>query len=668
MLTLLKNKTTQYKKYIFSLKFVCYLIIFLLTSIFCQTQVIAQKPSKQALNITTQNNLPFFEVNKNAAKDFSRKAPFLGEETPLLAIPKGTPLSNVSFFGIDTSSNVVVAADTNGDRVPDINDIFISSDDPANEITTSLAIGKSSGNIYLGVVATDGAEKQNGQIIITNNAKQDFQATKQSSFSIGKGTAMGLTVINSPKGDILIVAKLFFSNDLFDINTQDNYTITAYLPAENGIPDGRNKITILDAGSIINNQPINFGFGALAVDSKGNLYANVASKFSFAGLTQLTGAILVFTDTNNDSVPDKPNIFVSPTMTDTNPITASSVVPAKDPKGEEQFFVYGINDVFLKSSQIVVYSDNDKDLKTDSPAKIFYTSPSDLQGILGSFGKGSSALTTSRLDYSEGQALFAFNSFDPSGNKIIEAGVASLKDNGTGLPGLPQKIFFAPKTSDNVSTITFVVGVPGSTDKVAPVIKLNNIVSGQKVNGGDPFTLSFNASDNIGVVSINIFLSIDGETFNPVTLGLQGATNSFRFTLPNVATNKAVIRVQALDAAGNIGVIMSESFTIETDILNPTVVVTSPKNKDKLKGGTTFTIMFTSSDNRSVVSHDFQISPDNGENFITFAQGLPGNIQSLTITVPNMKIKQAIVKVIAKDAAGNFGEGLSGVFKIKPSK
>lgn len=668
LLKVLRN--TSWLSYKLTLRVSSFLVVFFLVVLFYQPEILAQEIEiKKPIKITTKTALPKFMVDKNRVLDYSHQV--LSAEREILeplAIPAGTPLSNVSFFGIDTNSSVVVAADTNGDRVPDVNDTFISSDDPTNELTSAMAISKKSGKIYLGVISADGANKQNGQIIVTDNAKQDFRGAKQSSFSIGKGTPIGLTVVNSPKGDILVVASLFFAENLFDITPQDSYTITAYLPSQNGVPDGKNKVTILANNSTLNNQLINFGFGGLATDIKGNLYANVASKFKFANTTQLIGAILVFTDSNNDSVPDKSAIFVASTRTDSTPTTASSIVPVTNSKGETQFFVYGVNDVFFKASQVVVYSDVNSDLKADETPSIFYSASAEFQGTIGDFGKGTSALTISRLDYSNGQALFAFSSFDSSGNKIIDAGVGLLKDNGTGVSGPAKKIFSAPKTDQNLSGITFVVGVPGNNDKVAPTIKINNLTEGQRLSSSSSFTLSFNASDDTGVVSINILLATNGETFNSLALGLQGTATSFQFVVPNTATTSAVIRIQALDSGGNVGVATSSPFTIETDVINPTVVVTSPKNKDKLKGNSMFTITFTSTDNRGVVSHEFQFSPDNGNNFITFAQGLPGNIQSLTIPLPNMKINQALIKVIARDAAGNAGEGLSGTFKIKPSK
>ncbi len=662
----LSKKLTNNKKYIASFFDIKYFFLLLILILCYQSQVFAN-PSKHRTKITTKSPLPTFVLDPARAIKTSPNKKLLNQINPA-AIPAGTPLSNVSFFGIDTSSSVIVSADINSDRVPDVSDTFISSDDPTNEVTTAMAISKKSGNIYIGVVAADGPNKQMGQILITDNSKQDFRGVKQSSFSIGKGTPIGITTINSPKGDIVVVASLFFAQDLFDVTDQDSYTITAYLPNDNGIVDGKNKITILAANSQLNNRPINFGFGALATDSKGNLYANVASKFLFGNVLQLTGAIMVFTDSNNDLIPDKPSIFALPTQTDSNPTTASSIVPIVNAKGDKQFFVYGINDVLNKPAQIVVYSDLDNDLKADSTTSLFYTASPQFQGIVGSFGTGTSAITTSRLDYADGEALFSFASLDSTGNKVTDAGVAILRDNGTGTIGAPTKFFSAPKTDQVVSNITFVVGVPGSNDKTAPTVKILSPTTGDKLPSNSSFTITFSSSDDTGVVSHNILLSVDGTTFNPLATGLAGNVTSFKFTVPNMASTSAAIRVQALDAAGNIGSATVDKLIIETDTIAPTVIVTSPKDGDKLKGNTMFTITYKSSDDRGVVSHEFLFSPDNGKNFVSFAQGIPGNVQSITIPVPNMKIKQGLIKIIARDAAGNQGEGFSGVFKIKPSK
>ena len=76
---------------------------------------------------------------------------------------------------------------------------------------------------------------------------------------------------------------------------------------------------------------------------------------------------------------------------------------------------------------------------------------------------------------------------------------------------------------------------------------------------------------------------------------------------------------------------------------------------------------FTSSDDTGIASHEIQLSRDGGATFTTLSTGIAGNVQSFQVTIPNEKIKKAVIKVIARDAAGNSGEGVSGIFKVKKS-
>lgn len=625
--------------------------------------LLANPPAKQQGKVRIQAKLPWYTVDRAHVNNQPKHNDIaISPET----IPVGTNLSSVSFFGIDLNASVTVAADTSGDRLPDTTDTFISSDDPQNETTTALAISKKTGKFYLGVVATNGPNKQMGSLIIANNPQNNFQGVKQGGFSLGKGTPMGMVVVDSPKGDILIVASLFFNQSLFDVDSNDRYTITAYLPGANGVPDGSNSIMIIGPNSTINNNLINFGFGGLALDSKGTLYANVAAKVKQGSLTLLTGAIMAFTDSNNDGVPDKPSIFASPSSADPNPITASSLVFIDNPSS---LMAYGINDVMSQPTQIVIYADTNKDLQADGLPTIFYTSPPAFQGSISFFGSGSSAAEVTHLDYLDGQAFFAFTAFDSTGNNIIDAGVALARDDGTGKSAPATRIFPAPQIGGDLSGITFIVGVPSSGDREAPIVTISQPTSGQIFKGGTMANVTFTSSDNVGVVMHNISIAPDGQNFSiNVATGLPGNLKSLTFVVPTINSTNAAIRVQAIDNAGNVGTAIVDKLIVQGDMISPTVTVTSPKDKDKLIGGSSFTITFTSTDNVGVVAQDIQFSPDGGVTFAPVATNLAGNISSFMVTVPNMKIKKGIIKVIAKDAAGNIGMGLSGVFKIKPKK
>ncbi|HNJ42615.1 MAG TPA: hypothetical protein PKZ53_19160, partial [Acidobacteriota bacterium] len=106
---------------------------------------------------------------------------------------------------------------------------------------------------------------------------------------------------------------------------------------------------------------------------------------------------------------------------------------------------------------------------------------------------------------------------------------------------------------------------------------------------------------------------------------------------------------------------------VSSDTVKPTVTVTSPSaSTKKVKRGDPINVAWTSTDNGTLAKHDIQLSVDDGATFGTsLATGLAGTARSFTATAPSSKVKKAIIKVIATDAAGNTGEGLSTKFKVK---
>lgn len=102
-----------------------------------------------------------------------------------------------------------------------------------------------------------------------------------------------------------------------------------------------------------------------------------------------------------------------------------------------------------------------------------------------------------------------------------------------------------------------------------------------------------------------------------------------------------------------------------SDTTAPGVSVLSPVGGAKIKTFS-FQVSWTSQDNVGVTSHDILLSNDGGQSFgLSLATGLPGTTQGFTVTSPVQKVKQAVIKVTARDAAGNIGEGVSSTFRIK---
>ncbi|HNH82367.1 MAG TPA: hypothetical protein PL157_08325, partial [Acidobacteriota bacterium] len=220
----------------------------------------------------------------------------------------------------------------------------------------------------------------------------------------------------------------------------------------------------------------------------------------------------------------------------------------------------------------------------------------------------------------------------------------------------------------DASDSDFVIQVGAGTDSQPPAVTVTSPTAGSTLNGGTSSTVNFSSTDNVGVISHSIAFAADGATFSTtLATGLPGSATSFNFTVPNQATTTGVIRVRAFDGAGNSGDGLSGAFTVSSDTVKPTVTVTSPSaSTKKVKRGDPINVAWTSTDNGTIAKHDVLLSTDDGATFGTsLATGLAGTAQSFTATAPSSKVKKAIIKVIATDAAGNAGEGLSTKFKVK---
>jgi uncharacterized membrane protein len=103
-------------------------------------------------------------------------------------------------------------------------------------------------------------------------------------------------------------------------------------------------------------------------------------------------------------------------------------------------------------------------------------------------------------------------------------------------------------------------------DQNAPAVTVMSPNGGEAVISGDTFMIRWTSTDNVGVVSQDILLSVDGgATFNQVIVtGLAGTANSFVWNVPaGLNTSTARVRVVARDASGNMGSDTSDNnFTI----------------------------------------------------------------------------------------------------------
>ncbi|MBX7221015.1 MAG: hypothetical protein K1Y36_13790 [Blastocatellia bacterium] len=226
-------------------------------------------------------------------------------------------------------------------------------------------------------------------------------------------------------------------------------------------------------------------------------------------------------------------------------------------------------------------------------------------------------------------------------------------------------------------------GFMPNADVAAPTVTVLAPQGGEKVTLGQPFTIRWMSSDNTAIVRHDVLLSDDsGVNFNyTLAVGLPATAREFIWNSPKTLneyaelkdTTKARIAVRAIDAAFNSGTgVTTADFTLAgSDSQPPTVRVMAPNGGEKLKGGQSFTITWTSSDAAGVIKQDILLSSDEGKTFpTTIATGLVGSVQSFAYSVPpTLKTKTARIRVTATDSAGNVGQDDSDKnFIIKKKK
>ncbi|MCH8898691.1 MAG: hypothetical protein IIC33_10405, partial [Chloroflexi bacterium] len=109
------------------------------------------------------------------------------------------------------------------------------------------------------------------------------------------------------------------------------------------------------------------------------------------------------------------------------------------------------------------------------------------------------------------------------------------------------------------------------------------------------------------------------------------------------------------------GVVLSDAAP---DTEPPRVTVDSPVGTDSLTAGTTHEITWNATDNVGVTSVDLAYSPDGGVTFDPAFATAEINDGVYSWLVPADVGDNAVIKVMAYDADGNMGEGMSAAFAI----
>lgn len=214
-----------------------------------------------------------------------------------------------------------------------------------------------------------------------------------------------------------------------------------------------------------------------------------------------------------------------------------------------------------------------------------------------------------------------------------------------------------------------------------PSLKLNvsSPNGGEVFRAGDQLTVIWSVSDSSLVSEQSVELSIDGGSNYTIALarGLTAGTSSVSANLPSTAVSTAAkVKVTATGQDGSTasdesdGVFIIEPESAEEDRHPPTVKLLAPLGGEKVRAGTPLIVNWESMDDRAVASHEVLLSTDGGQTYGAVATGLSGTTKSFVYHIPatQKRVKEARIKVVARDDAGNSGEDTSPDFLIKRAK
>lgn len=185
-------------------------------------------------------------------------------------------------------------------------------------------------------------------------------------------------------------------------------------------------------------------------------------------------------------------------------------------------------------------------------------------------------------------------------------------------------------------------------DRTAPVAAVTFPGAKAKLRGGDKYTVTWTATDAyLRNTPIAIRWSRDGSgTFETVAENLPNS-GSFEWTVPRDMTQTGVLKVEALDKAGNLG--SAESTAIIVDSIKPKGKVTGPTITPKLETALDLDVQDTGP--AGLTAARLWISQDDG---VSWTEGpvIDAPFKSVTWKAP--QDGRYRLYVVATDGAGNI--------------
>lgn len=141
---------------------------------------------------------------------------------------------------------------------------------------------------------------------------------------------------------------------------------------------------------------------------------------------------------------------------------------------------------------------------------------------------------------------------------------AFTRSSGTSLIPVPTRTPVVIPTSPSVSV-----------DKKAPAVSISQPSTMARYTPGSTVSITWSSTDNIGVVSASLVYSVDrGKNWIDISQSVP-ASGTYSWTIPEGLSGSVMIRVNARDAAGNVGT-ATRSITIKASSSTGRPVTTIP--------------------------------------------------------------------------------------------
>ena len=200
-------------------------------------------------------------------------------------------------------------------------------------------------------------------------------------------------------------------------------------------------------------------------------------------------------------------------------------------------------------------------------------------------------------------------------------------------------------------------------DSTPPSVSLSAPAGGELLRGGDTLTITWSATDaHFGPTPIALAYSLDGGATYTDIVTATANTGKFAWAVPEVETTTVQVRITATDRVGHSASAESGDFAI--DATAPFVSLTAPTGGELLRGGDTFTITWSASDNHFGPTPIALAYSTAGGTTYTDIVTATENDGQFVWAVPAVDSDQVRVRVTATDLVGHFVSDESDTFSI----